>query len=226
MEVVVLGSSTNFIDTQIRVDSAAPWWRFTGYYGFPERRRRREAWQLLCSLANLSSLPWVIMGDFNDLLDATEKRGRAPHPSWCLRGFQEVVRECGLVDLCLEGCPFTWERGRGTSGFVQEKLDRIMVSGSWLELYGDARAFTVAGASCDHMAVCLSPERLLQRRRGCVKRFKFENVWLREEGCREIKEQSWRASQGKEIQTRVASVGAALWRWGRGRVSGFASRIE
>lgn len=38
-------------------------WRFTGYYGYLERSRKKESWQLVKHLATLSSLPWVIMGE-------------------------------------------------------------------------------------------------------------------------------------------------------------------
>ncbi|XP_073041827.1 uncharacterized protein [Primulina eburnea] len=50
------------------------------------------------------------MGDFNDLLSSEDKRGGAEHPAWLYRGFREVVDDCSLQDLPLEGYPFTWER--------------------------------------------------------------------------------------------------------------------
>ena len=56
-------------------------WRLTGFYGFSESSRRRESWDLLRLLAGSSELPWVCIGDFNDLLAATEKRGRIAHPN-------------------------------------------------------------------------------------------------------------------------------------------------
>ena len=46
----------------------------TGYYGFLERHRRRASWKLLRALAIRSSLPWVCIGDFNDLLFPSDKK--------------------------------------------------------------------------------------------------------------------------------------------------------
>ncbi|GLT27731.1 hypothetical protein SLA2020_027080 [Shorea laevis] len=74
-------------------------WRFTGFYGYPERNRRRSSWALLRELAAQSSLPWLIGGDFNDLLSPEEKMGGAPQPNWMLQGFQEAVEDCGLTEL-------------------------------------------------------------------------------------------------------------------------------
>lgn len=53
---------------------------FNRIYGFPKRSHRRESWNLLRTLARMLNLPWCVIGDFNDLLDAEDKRGRVDHP--------------------------------------------------------------------------------------------------------------------------------------------------
>ena len=47
--VKLISFSENFIDMQIQTPHQ-PVWRLTGFYGFPERRRRRESWDLLRQL--------------------------------------------------------------------------------------------------------------------------------------------------------------------------------
>ena len=49
-------------------DREAGDWRLTCYYGFPERACRRDAWDLLQELWDVSSLMWCVIGDFNDVL--------------------------------------------------------------------------------------------------------------------------------------------------------------
>jgi hypothetical protein len=34
-------------------------WRFTGFYGEPNRALRRESWCIICFLRNESDLPWL-----------------------------------------------------------------------------------------------------------------------------------------------------------------------
>lgn len=82
--------SQNFINTIVREDSQQEW-RLTGFYGIPQRERRRESWNLLRTLASQSTLPWCIVGDFNDLLSHDEKKGRVLHPQWLLNGFREAT---------------------------------------------------------------------------------------------------------------------------------------
>ena len=45
----LIGYSKTYVDIEI-ILANLPKWRFTGFYGFPERRRRNESWQLLRTL--------------------------------------------------------------------------------------------------------------------------------------------------------------------------------
>lgn len=79
----LISYSSNFIDVQIHQPGQLIW-RLTGFYGYPERDRRRDSWNLLRSLATDSILPWCIFGDFNVLLSNDEKTGLVDHPTWLL----------------------------------------------------------------------------------------------------------------------------------------------
>lgn len=76
----LLKYAANFIDAEIEVQEIGKW-RLTSFYGYPESSRRRESWNLFRLLSTSSSLPWLCIGDFNDLLAANEKRGKIIHPN-------------------------------------------------------------------------------------------------------------------------------------------------
>jgi len=42
-----------------------------GFYGHPKTSRREETWTLLESLSQVSTLPWLCIGDFNKITKAT-----------------------------------------------------------------------------------------------------------------------------------------------------------
>ncbi|XP_019169839.1 PREDICTED: uncharacterized protein LOC109165495 [Ipomoea nil] len=128
----LLSFSKNHVDVEVSI-AGFPNWRMTGFYGFPERRRRPESWELLKSLAHRYDLPWVVVGDFNDLLFQHEKMGGIPHPDGFLRGFGDALDDCGLSHLQMEGYPFTWERGKGTADWIDERLDKVVASVDWLK---------------------------------------------------------------------------------------------
>lgn len=72
--------SMHHIDAEVCLNNANYKWRFTGFYGVPERQRREESWNLLKHLSTTNPLPWVVMGDFNDIFNPEEKKGGNPQP--------------------------------------------------------------------------------------------------------------------------------------------------
>lgn len=106
LQCQITNYSSHFINVEL-TNNIIGNWRLTGFYGFPNRPRRRNSWNLLRTLASLSDLPSCIIRDFNDILFADDKCGRATHPSWLFQGFREVVSYCNLIDFPLSGYPFT-----------------------------------------------------------------------------------------------------------------------
>ncbi|GMI94996.1 hypothetical protein HRI_003168900 [Hibiscus trionum] len=80
--------SDRHIDIIIEDDSEGLQWRCTGFYGAPEVHRRQEAWDLLRSLDNCPEIPWLVIGDFNEILLSSEKRGvcYAAKDKWIFSG--------------------------------------------------------------------------------------------------------------------------------------------
>ena len=46
-----------------------------GFYGQLNPQKRHEAWELLKYLAHLNPLPWMCIGDFNEVVNGMEKVG-------------------------------------------------------------------------------------------------------------------------------------------------------
>ncbi|XP_074378457.1 uncharacterized protein LOC141719994 [Apium graveolens] len=185
--VNIRGSSNHYIDFEVSCDQVGRW-RYTGFYGCPERWRRRESWQLIKDLGAESQLPWCIIGDFNDMLYAHEKRGGRNHARVLLEGFQEVVHESGLSDLGYIGSEFTWERARGTDHWIQERLDRGFANQEWRHMFPQATVTVMEVSTSDHMPlfVELNKTRYVPK----SKRFRFENMWIKEEQCMKLVQDS------------------------------------
>ena len=129
--------SPNHIDALIKKDNS--FWRFTGFYGWPEEQRKRESWHLLKHLHSRSSYPGLCCGDFNEILCMEEKQGRIPRPLRLMQDFREVLLFCGLVDLGFKGNIFTWDNGRLGDELVQERLDRACANCEWRAIFPHAK---------------------------------------------------------------------------------------
>ncbi|KAK1380682.1 hypothetical protein POM88_027426 [Heracleum sosnowskyi] len=113
--------------------------RLTGLYREPDRSKRRETWALIRTLTDRNSFPWAIIGDMNNVVSQEDKRGGRVYPQWLIQGFRDIIDDCALIDMPLIGYPFTWERCRGTENWVEVRLDRALVSESFLHLSKGAK---------------------------------------------------------------------------------------
>ena len=106
MTLKVEGSDKYYIDAVIDKNTSNQW-RFTGFYGEPETARRSEAWSKLRQLNFDSVMPWLCMGDFNEITRQEEKLGGAWRPHNQMQSFRDVIDECGFMDLGYVGSKFT-----------------------------------------------------------------------------------------------------------------------
>ncbi|XP_031105286.1 uncharacterized protein LOC116010151 [Ipomoea triloba] len=201
-------------------------WRMTGFYGFPERSRRNASWDLLHTLACQSPLPWVVVGDFNDLLFQHEKRGGNPHPDNLLRGFGEAVEDCGLTQLPLHGYQFTWERGRGTLDWMEEKLDKVLAGAEWCHILPEAAVSNITTRNSDHSAIFLGVREHMQAQRHSRRHFKFEMAWVYGEGCRRQVEEAWREGRDAGLMNCLRLYGDRLLRYGGDHFHKFGEKIN
>ncbi|VFQ84297.1 unnamed protein product [Cuscuta campestris] len=223
-------NSANLISySRFHVDIAVslrnlPVWRLTGFYGNPRRDGRQASWDLLQSLKHKSQLPWVVVGDFNDLCATREKKGGNPHPHALISGFNTILSDCGLFDLGMRGYPFTWERGRGSPNWIEERLDRAVASGSWKELFDRACVFNQHMHRSDHSTLFLSlaGPTLHSRER----RFRFENAWLKDEGFKEVLISAWGESSEKPFSERLDFCGRRFLQWGGDKFQKFGKRTK
>ena len=104
----------------------------------------------------------------------------------------------------MDGYPFTWERSRGTT--------------DWVEV-------TSLEATCsDHLPIFMDPIPIAHTSRH--NRFRFENLWLRERDCADMINISWDSSSGCSIQQKISKCGADLIQWGGHLARDFRKRIS
>ena len=183
------------------------------FYGMLERNHGRDSWNLLRSLHSRSSLPWCVIGDMNDLLEESDKKGNVEHLAWLFRGFRDAVFDCGLTYVSLEGYPFTWERGKGTPTWVEEKLDHCLASDAWLNLFPQVKLLNLIALVSDHSPILLQTYGSIAKKRR-FRKFQFENSWLSEPELHQIVSQAWLESSGATV-SKLNSCAASLFIWGK-----------
>ncbi|KAG6780767.1 hypothetical protein POTOM_013641 [Populus tomentosa] len=103
---------------------------------------KKEVWDYLVSFKNSFNKPWCLVGDFNETLSPSNRKGSSKILSSML-SFKICIDSYGLLELPLNGKKFTWSRGNAAS-----RIDRMFVSGDWLQhlpsstLYGLPKTFS------------------------------------------------------------------------------------
>ena len=139
-------------------------------YGLHSVISRRQLWSNISSFAQQCVGPWTLLGDFNCVLNDSEKVNGRPVTDYEIKDFVDCCTLSGLSDLPSAGCFFTW-----TNNTISSKLDRVLVNNRWHcdGLIGQAN-FLPSGCLSDHSPCLVS---LLQQAVAPKQSFKFFNMW-------------------------------------------------
>lgn len=103
-------------------------WLLIGLYGELNTNRRQKIWNLLKVLRPRNQSPWLIVGDFNEVLFHHEKSGGKLRPKKQMQDFKDTLDFYNIHDLGYKGDRCTWSNKYETDTFTKERLDRAAVN--------------------------------------------------------------------------------------------------
>lgn len=122
-DIAKLASMEQEIHALVKVRSSNISWIIFAIYASPKIVECSCLWNNLSIVAKLHRLPWVMLGDFNEVLSSNEKfRGNLVCIRQVLR-FKECLDDCGMMDLGFCGPRYTWSNLRDISDLILERLD-------------------------------------------------------------------------------------------------------
>ena len=194
MNVDVQTFSARHIDVIIDL-GANDAWQFTGFYGDPETANWESSWTLLRLLSQRFNLPWVCIGDFNEILFAKEKQGWLIRSERQMHGFRDALDFCRLRDLGFNGFPFTWCNRRPGGQNVWIRLDRRVASVEWILRFHTTRIHHLDAFHSDHKPLLLCSDSEFKRFYRKGRSFRFEAMWLKDNSCEGVIRDSWDSRQ-------------------------------
>ena len=185
MDVDVQTFSPHHIDAMINQNDVI--WHFTSFYGHFETSQRGESWDLLRQLHILSSLPWLLLGDFNEILHPDKYCGSGSRPYNQIAKFARTVDDCSLLDLGFSGPKFTWCNRRFEGNLVYARLDRGLCNLKWLDLFPSSKISHIPFGFSDLMALVVKLQSLEGESSSKKHRlFRFKAFWMRNPNCEDI----------------------------------------
>lgn len=215
--VLIKSYSNNHIDAEITWEGVT--WRFTGIYGFPGASQKHKTWELICSLYLPDERPWLLGGDFNEVLRDEEKIGGIARKSRCMEDFRKCMDECNLNDLNVQGDIFTWY-GNRRGETIWERIDRFICNPNFEASFKFIKPRNLDWSFSDHRPIEISLNNKHTRRpRRYQKQFKFEELWTNYEECGDLisKNGVWKGNLSSSIPlvSDLKNCSSALSKWGK-----------
>lgn len=107
----------------------------TTIYGNPEASRREEVWKIIHVLKCLGDTPWLLLGDFNEILMWYVKWGGHDWSKNQIKAFRDMLADYALSDLGYSAYPFTCCNNWEIPNRIMEWLDCFLANPQWQVLY-------------------------------------------------------------------------------------------
>jgi hypothetical protein len=194
-DVSLKGFNAHCIDVVISSMGMAPW-RVSFVYGEPRREKRFEFWDLMRRLRNQRDGPWMVCGDFNEVLSQDEHAGPRDRSDSQIQLFRSCLDDCGLKDVSFSGPMFTWSNKQEEDDLVRVRLDRAVVNGDFQDRFDDVRVENLITTTSDHYAILIRLQNLgvNNNSKPVQSGFRFEAAWLRAPDYHMTLEKAWEAS--------------------------------
>ncbi|KAK8716310.1 hypothetical protein V6N13_043625 [Hibiscus sabdariffa] len=172
-------------------------------YASPSVSKRKILWPHLRSFASSIREPWLLMGDFNATLDASERKGGADavRPS---RDFQSFLFDCGLRDMGYQGPDFTWSRGATLA-----RLDRMLCNNYWDESFPEAAVSHLFRMRSDHRPLLLT----VGPSHGpySVRQFRYFSGWHSHADFHRMVQDNWKSMSSLFESIKAFTTAAEVW---------------
>ncbi|XP_074293134.1 uncharacterized protein LOC141620066 [Silene latifolia] len=129
------------------VDRRSFW--LTMVYAFNGHHEREPLWDNLGKNANLVTGPWAIAGDFNCVLNVSERVG-GNTPAGEMEPFRRCLADCGVVDIAAVGALYTWNNKQKPEERIYSRIDRFLVNQDWCDSFTDIYAHFMPEGLLDH----------------------------------------------------------------------------
>ena len=176
--------TSQIVHLKVDLVGNVPWFYCTFVYGSNDSHEREDMWKSINQIS--TNDPWVILGDFNVVLNLDERIGSPVRLSE-VKDFRECVEKCGLGDIKQAGRFYTWNNKQEGENRVFSKIDRVMANTTWLENFDNVVVTFLHEGEYDHCPGIVSVHQ------GCggKKPFRFFNMWVQGDGFMEEVKRRW-----------------------------------
>lgn len=226
VDISVCFSSFNLVDLFVKSNEGNFYLSFV--YGNPNPSLRNHLWERLeRTYTARKGSPWMIMGDFNEILSNSEKRGGRIRPEASFQDMRRMVRCCNFSDLKSTCDRFSWAGQRGDH-YVSCCLDRTMANTEWHDLFPASEIEFLEYGESDHrpLVTYISDQR--EERKGY---FHYDSRLIHREGFKEVVTREWNQNSvndedNNSLASRITHCRKVISTWKRNNRVNAEKRIK
>ena len=198
------------------------------FYGEARTHLRHQTWDVMKGISNLSELPWVCIGDFNEVLRPDEQEGVGERSNAQIQGFRDAVDICMLMDMGYQGHFWTYEKKVVGGTYTRVRLDRAMATAEWNEMFPQAYLKHLTASTSDHCPILL--EFRGRDRPHLKKEFKYEVMWETHETWPETIMSTWTEGGAtgtvEELSRKLKRISGNLEAWNKNTFGSVRKEIK
>ncbi|KAG2308255.1 hypothetical protein Bca52824_028003 [Brassica carinata] len=198
-DITVLESSPNLIDTRVDYKGTTSFVSFI--YGPPATEDRPAFWSKLSSVGRGRDEPWLITGDFNDILTNAEKMGGPTRPEVSFNAFRSFHT----------GEKLSW-RGHRHTHFIRSRLDRSMGNCSWSEAFPMGRCRYLRFEGSDHRPLLSYFNADRPTKRGL---FRFNRSLTEQNEVTQLVSEAWNSSPLATVIAKLNTCRRSIIKWAK-----------
>lgn len=155
--------------------------------------------------------PWLITGDFNDILNNAKKSGGPSRPEGSFTAFRSFVAQNGMWDLRHTGEQLSW-RGNRHTHFIQTRLDRSMGNCAWSEAFPMGRCRYLRFEGSDHQPFLSYFNSNRTKNRGL---FRFNRALIEKAEVTQLIDDAWNSSPLDIVITKLNACRRSIMQWSK-----------
>ena len=207
VDISILDSSPNMIYTLITFKGCSSHVSFI--YGAPAVENRAAFWDKLSQIGSDRDSAWLLTGDFNDILNNSEKVGGPPRLEGSFTTFRSFVAQNGLWDIRHSGEELSW-RGTRYTHYIRARLDRVMGNCSWSEAFPMGRCCYLRFEGSDHRPMITYFNADRPKKAGL---FRFNRTLVGNEEVSQLIESTWNHSPIDSVIKKLNACRRSIIQW-------------
>lgn len=167
--------------------------------------RQETVWQCIISFQNSSNIPYLLIGDYNEVLDSSD-RGSQRISGTGSQQFDLFLQEMQVFEIPASNGKYTWFRGHS-----KRKLDRLFIRPEWITTYPSLKVSLLKRTISDHCPLLVQS----RDKNWGPRPFRFLNCWLSHPSCSKVIKDSWSTSLNLPIAEKLKVVRGNMRTWNK-----------